>query len=115
MTGVVLLALFLIKHWVLAHVVDFGYSASRRAGNRYWRIAHLFQCLAELSGTLYILHHLRLEVHWSLLVAEWAGLSFTTLMERKAPLHRLLSRHLWCELFMVALYVIITTGLVLYR
>lgn len=111
MTGVVLLALLLIKHGVLAHVIDFGYSSSRRCGNRFWYVAHLFQCLAELSGTLYVLHHMGVRMHWSLLVVEWAGLSLTTFLERKAPLSRLLSRHVWCEFLMVLMYVVVSVGL----
>ena len=115
MTGAGLLGLLLLKHGLLAHVVDFGYSASRRAHRPLWCVALLLQCIAEMAGTLYVLSHLELQVVVVAMLAELAGHCVTAVMERDAPLNRLLTRHLKCELGLVALYVAIVGFLVLWK
>ncbi len=112
MTGVGLLGLLLLKHGLLAHVVDFGYSASRRTNRRFWYVALLFQCLAEMAGTLYVLSHLHLEVVVTVLLAETAGHSITAVLERGTPLDRLLVRHLSCEVGIAVMYAMVVGFLV---
>lgn len=113
MTGAGLLGLFLLKHGLLAHVVDFGYSASRRASRPFWYVALAFQCLAEMAGTLFVLSHLDLQVVVVVLLIELSGHATTALMERDAPLDRLLVRHLLCESGLLLLYAGIVGFLVL--
>lgn len=113
MTGAGLLGLLLLKHGFLAHVVDFGYSASRRANRRFWYVALVLQCLAEMAGTLYVLSHLDLQVVLVVLLVELSGHCVTALLERDAPLGRLLTQHLKCEIGLAMLYAGIVGFLVL--
>ena len=110
MTGAMLLGLLLLKHGLLAHVVDFGYSASRRSSSRFWYVALMFQCLAEMAGTLYVLSHLHLQEVVIVLLIELAGLCTTAVIERESPLNQLLVRHVACESVMVLMY----TGLAVF-
>lgn len=112
MTGVGILGLLLLKHGLLAHVVDFGYSASRHTNCRFWYVALLFQCLAEMAGTLYVLSHLHLEVVLVVLLVETIGHVITAVLERGTPLHRLLIRHLICEAGIAVAYAVVVWLLV---
>lgn len=112
MTGVQLLGLLLLKHGLLAHLVDFGYSASRRQQNKFWYLGLLFHSLAELAGTMYVLSQFSLEAVVLVLLIELAGVVTTTLFEREAPLRKMLGRHIVCELGMVVVYVLVTSFLV---
>ncbi|QVD49352.1 hypothetical protein LUCX_282 [Xanthomonas phage vB_XciM_LucasX] len=112
MTGAGLLGLLLLKHGLLAHVIDFGYSASRRGNYRFWLFALLCQCLAEMAGSLYVLSKYPLNVALVALLIELAGLIPTTMLEREAPLRKLLSRHLQCEGLMLLVYVFVVSYLV---
>lgn len=115
MTGAGLLGLLLLKHALLAHVIDFGYSASRRGSYRLWYVALMMHCLAEMVGTLFVLNHFPLYVVTIVLLVEFAGVTTTALLERDAPLQRLLVRHVLCETTMLAVYVLMTSLLVWYR
>lgn len=107
MIGVQLLGLLLLKHAILAHVIDFGYSASRRIHCKYWYLALLFQILAELTCTLLVLDK-PVSLHLELAVAlEFLGLTLATLVERRSSLSHLLRNHVFCELAFVGLYVAI--------
>jgi hypothetical protein len=112
MTGAGLLGLLLLKHGVLAHVIDFGYSASRRSAYRFWYVALILQCLAEMVGTLFVLSNYSLDVVTVVLLIEITGLATTSVLERDAPLGRLLVRHVLCEFAMVAVYVSVASFLV---
>lgn len=112
MTGAEMLGLLLLKHGLLAHLVDFGYSASRRQQNKFWYMSLLFHCLAELAGTMYVLSQFSLEVVVLVLLIELSGVVITTLCEREAPLRKMLGRHIACEVGMVAVYVLVTSFLV---
>ncbi len=112
MTGAGLLGLLLLKHGLLAHVIDFGYSAARRDSYRFWYVALALHCLAEMVGTLFIFSHFHLNVVSILLLIEFAGLSTTAIVEREAPLNRLLIRHITCEISMVIVYGLMVSLLV---
>lgn len=105
MTVVQLLGLLLFKHGMLAHVIDFGYSSARRSGYRLWYVALVLHCLAEMVGTLFVLSNFPLPVVMVVLLVEFAGLATTSVLEREAPLNRLLLRHVLCETAMIATYV----------
>jgi hypothetical protein len=109
MTGAGLLGLLVLKHGLLAHVVDFGYSASRRSAYRFWYVALTLQCLAEVVGSLFVLSNYSLQMVSVILLVELAGLSTTAVMEREAPLERLLYRHVLCELTMLAAYAVMAS------
>lgn len=113
MTGAGLLGLLILKHGLLAHVVDFGYSACRRGTYRFWYVALLLQCLAEMVGTLFVLSDYSLQMVSVILLVELIGLTTTAVWEREAPLDRLLLRHVLCELTMLAVYALIASFLVL--
>lgn len=115
MTGAGLLGLLLLKHAFLAHVVDFGYSSSRRSPNRFWYVALMLQCLAETVGTLLILSRYSLDSVTLVLLIELIALASTSILEREAPLGRLLIRHVLCELTLVVVYISIVSLLVAYR
>ncbi len=112
MTGAGLLGLLLLKHGLLAHVIDFGYSAARRHNYRFWYVALVMHCLAETVGTLFVLSHFPLGVVSVVLLIEFAAAATTAVMEREAPMHRLLYQHLLCELTMLVVYVLMTSLLV---
>jgi hypothetical protein len=112
MTGVGLLGLLVLKHGLLAHVIDFGYSASRRSTYRFRYVALVLQCLAEITGTLFVLSSYSLQVVTVVMLVELAGLFTTAVWEREAPLDRLLIRHVQCELAMLAVYALIASVLV---
>ncbi len=112
MTGAGLLGLLLLKHGLLAHVIDFGYSAARRANYRFWYVALALHCLAEMAGTLFVLSHMSLSVVSVVLLIEFAGLATSAVVEREAPLNRLLVRHVACEAGMATVYGLIASLLV---
>lgn len=112
MTGAGLLGLLLFKHGLLAHVIDFGYSASRRNNYRFWYVALVMHCLAETVGTLFVLSHFPLSVVCVVVLIEVSGAATTAVLEREAPMQRMLVFHLLCELVMFALYVLMTSLLV---
>jgi hypothetical protein len=113
MTGAGLLGLLVLKHGLLAHVVDFGYSASRRSTCRYWYVALVLQCLAEMVGTLFVLSNYSLHTVSIVLLVEMIGLSMTAVVERSTSLDRLLIRHVMCELAMLTVYALIASYLVI--
>lgn len=111
MAVVQLLGLLLLKHGVLAHVIDFGYSAARRSGYRLWGVALVLHCLAEMVGTLFVLSNFSLPVALVVLLVEFAGLATSSTLEREAPLNRLLLRHVLCETGMLVTYVFLSSYL----
>lgn len=114
MTWASVLGLLVLKHAVLAHVVDFGYSASRRSNYRFWVPSTVFHCLAEGVGTVVVLNSfLTMETALPLLLVEVLGLVTCTVAERRAPMRSLVWWHLSCESAMLGLYLLATGFLVL--
>lgn len=112
MTGAGTLGLLLLKHAVLAHVIDFGYSASRRSHYGFWWLALVLYCLAEIVGTMFVLSEFPLQAVSALLLVETLGLSLSAMLERGVPLNQLLIRHLLCEFGMIAVYLLMVGYLV---
>lgn len=99
-----ILGLFLLKHGLLAHAVDFGYSYSRSAYRRSWWIGTISHCSLELTVTQSLLFYLGYGLcHWILLI-ELAVLVISSWIERNASLRQLLRTHLACELAVVVSY-----------
>lgn len=104
MTMLALLGLFLLKHALLAHVVDFGYSLSRSPNSRYWWMGVPTQCAAEIVASMYILHLWTWGEVALALSFETAALIVSSLVERGAPLRKLLPTHVICELGVLSVY-----------
>lgn len=106
MSYFVMLGLFLLKHGLLAHVVDFGYSLSRLPSRRYWFLGLLGHCSVEAATSLVLFFQFNYtwgEVAW-VLALETAALAASSLVERRAPLRRLLVSHVLCETGVLAVY-----------
>ena len=106
MSFLVVLGLFLLKHGLLAHVVDFGYSLSRMQSRTYWFFAMLCHCTMEASISTVVLTKLGFswtEAAW-VLATEFVAMIVSSLVERRAPLRRLLISHVACELGVFAVY-----------
>lgn len=107
MTMLALLGLFLLKHALLAHVVDFGYSLSRSPTARFWWLGLPAQCAAEFVASMFILHRWTWSEVALALSFETAALVVSSLVERGAPLRKLLLTHFLCELAVLSVYGVI--------
>jgi len=104
MSTAVLLGLLLIKHLILAHVVDFGYSASRNPLARYSNVWLVFHCLMEGLVTLYLLRLPHCGTLTLFLSVECMALVVSALIERRAPMQRLLKTHILTEVAVAGVY-----------
>lgn len=106
MSFVAILGLFLFKHGLLTHVVDFGYSYSRSVGRRFWFLGLMTHCMTELTVSALIMRcHGWTLLPW-VLSLELLALVTSSWVERKAPLPRLLRTHIGCELAVLAVYAL---------
>ena len=112
MSLVFIMGLFLFKHGLLCHVIDFGYSRSRRGAAGGWYLGLFSHAIAELLVSLYILRTWSWEVASVCLGLELAALLLTGLIERRAPLRKLLVTHLQCELIVIGSYALIAGRMV---
>lgn len=106
MEYIVLLGLLLFKHGVLAHVVDNGYSGSRNARIKR-RDVRLFQhCLTEAAATSLLLNVLQYPRSVVLLVLAFELLAqiASSLVERRAPIRRLIEYHVVSEVAVLMVY-----------
>ena len=99
-----ILGLFLFKHGLLAHAVDFGYSYSRSAYRRSWWIGTISHCSLELTISQMILYYLGFGLCQWLLIVELTVFVISSWIERNAPLRRLVKTHLACELSVFVSY-----------
>lgn len=106
MSALVLMGLLLVKHALLSHVVDLGYSNSRSATVVKWKEYLFLQCMVECAVTWLIVHVSGLEGMLYFLVLEAAGLMACARAERAATYKNLLAIHLLCEFMMVNVYVL---------
>lgn len=107
MTFLVFMGLFFLKHGLLAHVVDFGYSLSRSPSHRLWWCGLIVHCLMEAVVTLCLLHGQPWAVAAVALALEHTALVVSSLVERRASLQLLLQTHVQCELVVLATYVVL--------
>lgn len=113
MSLVVLWGAFLLKHGLLAHVVDFGYSYSR-AKRKWWPVGFVGHVVAEATLSLFLLQQHSVKQATVVLGIEFVALAVSTLAERKAPLRRLLVTHVVSELFVLLVYGALAFYLVRY-
>lgn len=110
MSGSLLWLLLTIKHVLLAHVIDFGYSQARSSTSKWSWLGLVGWLAAELSVSTVLLLEVVGGNHYLWLLAELATLTCTCLLDRKAPLTRLLVTHVKCELAVLVVYVLIAWG-----
>jgi hypothetical protein len=106
----VLLGLLLFKHGVLAHVIDWGYSEARNPHNRCWRMYLTRQVIVEalVSGGLYRwLHPMPGHLLSLMLASELVALIVSCLVERRAPMRKLIEYHLLSELAVLLVYAML--------
>lgn len=101
-----MMGLFLLKHGLLAHVVDFGYSYSRSLCRRYWFLGIATHGFLEL-GVSYLL---LVDWGWNsvrwVLAMELLALVVSSWVERRAPMRRLLRTHVACEVAVLVSFAI---------
>lgn len=110
MEYLVLLGLLLLKHGVLAHVIDWGYSESRHPHNRVWQLHLLRQTLLEglVTGCLLYWPFSRPEeVIAAVVVTEAFALITSCLVERRAPIRQMVEYHLVLELAVLLVYAML--------
>ncbi len=101
-----MMGLFLAKHGLLAHVVDFGYSYSRSVGRRFWFLGLITHTTLELSVSYLLLWcYGQTQVAW-VLIPELVALVASSWVERNAPMRRLPRTHVQCELAVFAVYAL---------
>lgn len=112
MTGLLLWVLFVTKHGLIAHVIDFGYSQARSNATPWWPLGLIGTLLLEMSVSVLLIAELVhfCCTHWVFL--ECAALICSCLLERRAPLTRLLSAHIRCELSVLVVYAFIALNAV---
>lgn len=106
MSALVLMGLLLFKHALLSHVVDLGYSKSRRATVVSWKEYLMLQCVIECAVTWLLVHVSDINGLLYFLVLEVLGLVACARAERAATYKNLLAVHLLCEFMMVNVYVL---------
>lgn len=106
MSYLAILGLFLFKHGLLAHVVDFGYSYSRSACRRAWLLGAFTHSCLELSVSYLILDGWGWSPLKWVLAGELLALVVSSWVERKAPMRRLLRTHMACEVAVLVYYAV---------
>ncbi len=104
MAFVALLGLFLLKHVVLVHIVDFGYSQSRSQRQRWWYVGLGLHCSLELtvSALIYLLSWTA-TVYIALLL-EAASIGVACVLERSSGYNTMLRNHLLGELLVISAF-----------
>lgn len=100
------LGLFLLKHGLLVHLMDVGYSYSRSQRQRTWYLGLLLHVLLEAAvSCIIILAFWVPEVTVALLI-EAAMLCVACMLERRASYRWLIQMHVLGELLVVLSYCI---------
>lgn len=98
------LGLFLIKHGLLVHVVDFGYSYSRSQRQRTWYLGLLMHVLLECATSGLLLWAFWVpEISVALLI-EAAMLCVACTLERRASYRWLIQMHVLGEVLVLLSY-----------
>ncbi len=121
MTFTLLLTALLVKHALLAHVFDSGYTNSRRVTNRLWYVSLVGNLVTELGVTYMVVlagnallrthpeECVFLPSHIAVAMSLEAGaLALGCLIERRAPLWRLLYYHVLAEILTANVYLVVT-------
>lgn len=115
MSSLILLGFFLLKHAMLSHVLDVGYSSSRMSTNPKYRSSTTLFVSAEITatGVLFLFYSPTLLL--PAMSLEAAILLLTSIIERKSPPRILLWTHLCCELTVAAFYFVIIKALLVWE
>lgn len=103
MFNALLMVLLPIKHYMLAHVFDLGYSRSRVKDNRYWVVSWVYALSVELLVTVLLLHGIASHWTYAVLVIEFTALTTATLLDRFSSSRNGLKIHLYGELWLYML------------
>ncbi len=103
---VLLWFLFVLKHGLLAHVIDFGYSLSRSSTARWWILGLVGNLLVELSFTAIIIFYWFHRPVSSYILLEPLILAASCLYERRATLTQMLRYHVRSELIVLGFYLL---------
>lgn len=114
MSALTLLGLLLLKHGLLAHVVDVGYSRARRPNQTYRAVWLLLHVTLECFVTGCVLYAFDHSFTWVFVGLETVAHLSSCWLERNAPINRLLWAHLYSELWVVLLYCVIVVGTLCY-
>lgn len=106
MSFLALVGLFLLKHGLLVHVVDFGYSRSRSKRQRRWYLGLLTHCLLELAVSVVIIWAFWIPEITVALLFEAATLCVACVLERQATYSKLIRTHVCGELLVLLSYCI---------
>ena len=112
MSFAVLFGLFVLKHALLSHVVDFGYSLSRSSTHRFWYLGIAGNTAAEAVVSMYLLFQYSWKDAAAVLLVEHIALLASSVVERRAPVTKLLQIHVYCEVFVLLTYCLALSVLV---
>lgn len=102
----VLLGLLLFKHGVLAHVVDFGYSDCRNPRIKRMHENLAKHCITEAAATILLLKVSGASccVVPLVLALELLAQIASSLVERRAPIRRVIEYHVTAEVAVLMVY-----------
>ncbi len=96
--------LFVVKHGILAHLVDSGYSYCRDNTNRSWPLGLVLMITLEVTVTAGLLSFIHSPILVWVCMAEAVLAIVTCLIERRAAIVHMLQTHIKCELGMLIAY-----------
>ena len=105
MFSALLMILLPLKHYVLTHVLDMGYSRSRSRTARFWFVAWCCHTALEMSATAWLLRGHSLYVYCLILLTEFLALTFAWVVDHGTNYERGLKVHLSVEAGLFLLYV----------
>lgn len=99
--------LLIVKHWLIANVIDLGYSRSRDVRDKLWLPGLVGLMFVEITATLWCLGERLATVFWLIALLEGGVIISTCLFERRARVGTMLQTNLACESALVLFYVLI--------
>lgn len=109
MKWLIIFLLLWVKHGVLANLIDWGYSASRRVTGPWFVVPLARHLVLEAMLTACIVSQLSTTMAVLIMLAELLVQVLGCIVERRATLYVQLQYHMWCEVALVLTYA----GLVL--
>jgi len=102
-----LFSLLIAKHFVVANLIDVGYSEARRRASRHYRRALALHLLSEALLTTAIFWYL-VPVSLVLALAAEACVQIALCVaERRAPMSAILRTHVLCEAVLLVSYALL--------